>query len=215
MAARRAGQHARETTRRLVVRYLVWIAALVAAGAVALAAFGFVSLEFFVTELVVLAVLAAIERFRVPAVERWARGAEGEEEIGHVLEGLGDGWFTLHDLDTGRGNIDHVVIGPGGLFTIETKSHGGRISVDRIDQRMLRQAYAQRKWLEGVTGHEVEALLVFSAAYLDRPLSRRRGVLVLPGRLLVKHLAGRAQVLARGEAAAIHRRLESSTAVQV
>jgi hypothetical protein len=212
MAARLAGQHARETTRRLALRYLVWIVALVVAGAVALAAFGLRSPEFVGTLLVVLAALTAIERFGAPRVERWDRGATGEEDVGRLIQGLGDGWFVLHDLDTGRGNIDHVVVGPGGLFTIETKSHGGRIRVDRIDRKMFGQAYAQRKWLERVTGRPVEALLVFSAGYLDRAPARRHGVLVLPARMLAKHLTGRKHVLRQTEAAAIHRRLEAATA---
>jgi hypothetical protein len=207
MAARRAGQHARQTTRRLAVRYLVWIAALMAAGAVGLVAFGPLSFEFFATELVVLAALLAIDRFATPMVERWDRGASGEEEIGRLLEELEDGWLALHDVDTGHGNIDHVVIGPGGLFTIETKSHRGRISVDRIERRMLGQAYAQRKWLERVTGRDVEALLVFSTAYLDRAVARRRGVLVLTSRVLAKHLASRRHVLSAEEVATIGRGL--------
>jgi len=35
------------------------------------------------------------------------------------------------------------VIGPGGVLTVETNSHAGRVSVARIDQRWLRQAYAE------------------------------------------------------------------------
>lgn len=209
MAARRAGQHARQTARRLAVRCLVWIAALTAAGAVGLVAFGLVSLEFFLTELAVLAALLTIERLAVPRVERWDRGASGEEEIGRLLEGLEGGWLALHDVDTGHGNIDHVVIGPGGLFTIETKSHRGRISVDRVEPRMLAQAYAQGKWLERVTGCAVVPLLVFSTAYMDRIVARRRGVLVMSGRILAKHLTGRPPVLTGEEVAAIHRRLEA------
>jgi hypothetical protein len=191
----------------MAARYLAYVAALVVAGACALAAFGFVSLEFAATELVVIAALLAIDRVGVPVLERWERGARGEEKIGRLLEGLGDGWFSLHDINTGRGNIDHVVIGPAGLFTIETKSHRGRICVDRIAPGMLKQAYAQRKWLERVSGHEVEACLVFSAAYLDRPVSRRRGVLVLPGRLLASHLRRREHVLRPDEVTAMHTRL--------
>jgi hypothetical protein len=98
------------------------------------------------------------------------------------------------------------------LVTIETKSHRGRICVDRIDPEMLRQAYAQRKWLEHVSGHDVEGFLVFSAAYLDRPVSRRRGVVVLPGRLLSGHLMRREHVLRPDEVAAIHTRLENAIA---
>jgi hypothetical protein len=212
MEVRRAGQHARQTTRQMAARYLGYVAALLVAGAVALAAFGFASLGFAVTELAVIAALLAIDRFGVRAVDRWARGARGEEEIGRLLEGVGDGWFSLHDINTGRGNIDHVVIGPAGLFTIETKSHRGRICVDRIAPGMLKQAYAQRKWLERISGHDVEAFLVFSAAYLDRPVSRRRGVVILPGRMLARHLTSRDLVLRPQEVAAIHSRLEQATA---
>jgi hypothetical protein len=196
----------------MTARYLAYVAAFLVAGGLALVAFGFTSLEFAATELVVIAALLTLDRFGVPVLERWARGARGEEEIGRLLEGLGDGWVSLHDIDTGRGNIDHVVIGPAGLFTIEAKSHRGRICVDRIDPGMLKQAYAQRKWLERVSGRNVEALLVFSAAYLDRPVSRRRGVVVLPGRLLAGHLARRDHVLRPQEVAGIHARLEQATA---
>jgi hypothetical protein len=73
---------------------------------------------------------------------------------------------AIHDVSPGRGNVDHVVVGPGGVFTIETKSHRGRIRVDRIDGAMLKQAYAQKKLLERVTGLEVEPLLVFTQAWL-------------------------------------------------
>ena len=212
MDARRAGQHTRETARRLALRCLVYVAALMGAGAVALATFGMVSVEFFITELAVIGALATLDRWWVPKVESWSRGASGEEEIGRLLDGLGNGWLVLHDVHTGRGNIDHVVVGPAGLFTIETKAHRGRISVDRIDRRMLGQAYAQRKWLERVSGHDAEALLVFSTAWLDRAPARRRGVLVLPGRMLAKHLAGRPQVLGVEHMPAIQSRLERAIA---
>jgi nuclease-like protein len=190
------------------VRYLAYVAALVAAGAVAFVAFGFGSLEFLLVEVVVIAGLSLIDRIALPRVERWSQGAGGEESVGRALAELGDAWAVLHDVGTGRGNIDHVVIGPAGLFTIETKSHRGRIRVDNIDRRMLGQAWAQRKWLEEVSDAPVEALLVFSAAYLDRPLSRQRGVLVMPGRLLVRHLVGRERVLSPEEVKAIQLRVE-------
>ncbi|MGN6664945.1 MAG: nuclease-related domain-containing protein [Solirubrobacterales bacterium] len=48
-------------------------------------------------------------------------------------------------LSPGRGNVDHVLVGPGGLFAIETKSHRGRIPLDRLDEKMSGQAYAEKK----------------------------------------------------------------------
>lgn len=203
-----AGHHARQMTRRLAWRALTYLIAIVAVAVAGGLAFGIRSAEFVVLELVAMAGMLAIDRFALPVIDRWDRGATGEETVGELLEALsGEGWAAIHDVDTGRGNIDHVVVGPGGVFTVETKSHGGRISVDHIDERMLKQAYAQRKWLENVTGERVEALLVFSRAYLDRPLDRRRGVLVLPARMLCGHLRKRPSVLAPDRARALQERL--------
>jgi hypothetical protein len=56
----------------------------------------------------------------------WRVGAGGEETVGARLEKLTKhGWHVLHALPVGdRGSdIDHVVIGPGGVFTVNTKRH--------------------------------------------------------------------------------------------
>jgi hypothetical protein len=58
--------------------------------------------------------------------ERAARvGGDGEEEVGRRLAKLGDSWRILHAIPVGeRGSdIDHVVIGPPGVFTLNTKNH--------------------------------------------------------------------------------------------
>jgi hypothetical protein len=90
-----------------------------------------------------------------------------------------------HDVCFGRGNIDHVVVGPGGIFTVETKSRGGKISPDRLEPKMVGQAYAEKKKLEEITLMEVQALLVFSRAYIVGPVPVwRRGVAILPARML-------------------------------
>lgn len=209
MAVRRAGQHAREVTRRKARFLLVAMAALISA-AVAVVFLGDLSWSgVVVVEIVLLAGLLLIERFAAPVVGRWARGAAGEEHVGTVLEPLeADGWITLHDVDTGRGNIDTVVVGPGGLFTIEVKSHGGRLHSERLDPAWLSQAYAQKKWLEAVTGRPATALLVFSRAYLvGRPVSRRRGVVALPARMLPGHLRRQPTLLSADEVEQVHARL--------
>jgi hypothetical protein len=55
------------------------------------------------------------------------RGIQGEQKVADVLALLEPhGFRVLHDLDIGRGNADHVVVGPTGLFVIETKDWGGR-----------------------------------------------------------------------------------------
>jgi hypothetical protein len=58
----------------------------------------------------------------------WYRGALGEIAVGRLLAKLPDGWHVLHAVPVGRGSsdIDHIVIGPGGVFTINTKNHSGQ-----------------------------------------------------------------------------------------
>jgi hypothetical protein len=54
-------------------------------------------------------------------------GIRGEEHVADVLAVLEDEGFTVvHDLDTGRGDVDHLLVGPTGVFVIETKDWGGR-----------------------------------------------------------------------------------------
>lgn len=74
---------------------------------------------------------SAIARaFDIKTEERaWRKGAEGEEAIGDQLEKLTKHrWHVLHSIPVGtRGSdIDHVLIGPGGVFTLNTKNHPGK-----------------------------------------------------------------------------------------
>ncbi|MFB0838428.1 MULTISPECIES: nuclease-related domain-containing protein [unclassified Arthrobacter] len=58
----------------------------------------------------------------------WYRGALGELVVGEILENLGPEWLVLHAVPVGAGSsdIDHVLIGPAGVFTINTKNHSGQ-----------------------------------------------------------------------------------------
>lgn len=64
--------------------------------------------------------------FNVHTDERaWRVGAKGEASVGRRLDRLRLPWRVLHSVPVGeRGSdIDHLVIGPGGVFTINTKRH--------------------------------------------------------------------------------------------
>ncbi|HYM45277.1 MAG TPA: nuclease-related domain-containing protein [Solirubrobacteraceae bacterium] len=187
--ARVAGQHARAIVRRLRLRTLGALGALAVATALLGRTFGLRDERFLGAEIALLAAIFAITRFVLPLVERHDRGAAGEEQVGSLLDDLcAHGWRVIHDASLGNGNVDHIVIGPAGVFTIETKSHPGPVRVARVHGATLNQAQAQRRAIERVTGLEVEPLLVFSRAWVDRPLARRKGVRVLPARMLAGYL---------------------------
>ena len=63
----------------------------------------------------------------------WRKGAEGEEAVGRVLDGLGASSHALHDLRIpgSRANIDHVLIGPTGVWTVDAKNYTGKIETRR------------------------------------------------------------------------------------
>ncbi|MGI8889878.1 MAG: nuclease-related domain-containing protein [Chthoniobacterales bacterium] len=58
------------------------------------------------------------------------RGQAGECPVAGTLDRLPDQFFVFHDVTTGIGNLDHVVIGPTGLFLIETKNWRGVATAD-------------------------------------------------------------------------------------
>ena len=74
---------------------------------------------------------------------RYRVGAASERAVATQLDPLERlGWVVLHDLDkSGRGNVDHVAAGPGGAFTVETKTV-------RYTRANLRQASDHARWTE-------------------------------------------------------------------
>ena len=70
------------------------------------------------------------------ALASWIKGAAGEEKVAQALAFLPAGWEIFHGVPPGRrtlwpapSDLDHVVLGPTGLFVVETKNWTGRIEV--------------------------------------------------------------------------------------
>lgn len=70
----------------------------------------------------------------------WRVGAAAEETVGTELESLREsGWRVLHSVTVGAGesDIDHVLIGPGGVVTVNSKHHpNGNVWVVRNQIRV-------------------------------------------------------------------------------
>jgi hypothetical protein len=208
---RSAGQHARAAVIRLRLRTLLTLGVLAVATALLGRAFGLHDARFIASELALLACIFVISRFVLPLVDRRDRGARAEEHVGALLEQLAPAeWHVIHDASLGHGNVDHILIGPTGVFTVETKSQPGPVRVGRVHGATIRQAQAQRDAIERVTRMRVEPLLVFSRAWVDRPLARRKGVRVLPARMLVGHVCRHVKTLSRSDVETARERLEAA-----
>jgi hypothetical protein len=71
--------------------------------------------------------MSAIAYLRlIPKARRLVRGERGELCVAEVLDDLRSyGYRVTHDLTRDGFNIDHVVVGPAGVFAIETKFRSG------------------------------------------------------------------------------------------
>lgn len=57
----------------------------------------------------------------------WFKGAIGERDVARALDTLGPEFTVLHAEPVGKRStdIDHIVVGPTGVFSINTKNHSG------------------------------------------------------------------------------------------
>jgi len=128
-------------------------------------------------------------------------GREGERDVGQKLEVLREaGYEMFHDIIGDGFNIDHVLIGPAGIFTVETKTHskpltgnpsvvfdGEKILIDGLepDRNPIVQAKAQASWLRELlsesTGHkyDVRPVIVYPGWFVENRSPGKKTIWVL------------------------------------
>lgn len=72
-------------------------------------------------------VVCAVSTWRIrrvlPTLRALRQARDGERAVGQFLEALRtQGYQVFHDLVGDGFNVDHVIIGPAGVFTVETKT---------------------------------------------------------------------------------------------
>ena len=97
---------------------------------------------------------AVLWRKGLRRVESFFKGARGEERVAGLLETLPMNWHVFHDFVAGGHHVDHVVVGPTGIYSIETKNWRGRVTVEKgeilvggvlPDRSPLKQSVAEAK----------------------------------------------------------------------
>ncbi len=69
---------------------------------------------------------AGFEKARVS----FMKGAVGEAVVARKLSNFPESYRVINDLSTPFGNLDHVVIGPTGVFILDTKNWKGVVAAD-------------------------------------------------------------------------------------
>lgn len=74
------------------------------------------------------------------STKAWERGAVGEELTARRLTDLSDAFRALHDrgIQGTRANIDHIVIGPTGVWVIDAKRYVGKRPALRVEGGIIR-----------------------------------------------------------------------------
>ena len=160
------------------------------------------------TGVAAIAVLLAALRF----VRLWRRvkalklGRDGERVVGQFLEDMRPaGYHVLHDLIGEGFNVDHVVIGERGVYTVETKTLSlpakkrGTVSCDdaallvngrRMARDPIGQAKTQAAWLartlKETTGRDyrVQPVVAFPGWFVEPACKRVSGVWVVEPKAL-------------------------------
>lgn len=100
------------------------------------------------------------------AAETWGAGAEGERRTaGRLGELTPAGWFMLHDVHwPGRplANLDHVLVGPGGVVVVDAKNWSGAVEVR--DGVLRQNGYSRNPAVDGSLGQAAAV-----AALMDAP----------------------------------------------
>ncbi len=157
----------------------------------------------------VVAVSAVWIWFAYRKAQRLKQGRDGERAVGQYLERFrAEGFQIYHDVVTGDANIDHVLIGPYGVYTVETKTlskpsrgqakivanaAGVTANGFRLDRNPIVQAKAQANWLKNYfaeTGLKVavQPVVVFPGWFVEPADLASLGVWVLEPKALPKFI---------------------------
>ena len=136
------------------------------------------------------------------------KGAKGEEWVAHELAFLTSEYTVFNGLRLGGGkqNFDHIIIGPSGVFVVETKNWKGSVEFrdgklyaggkepSRPPLKQVKAASAELvTWMDehGCGDLPVNSVLCFLGTKLPEPVMNVNGVVICSGTCLVDVLQER------------------------
>jgi Nuclease-related domain len=148
--------------------------------------------------LVVAALVGWRLRFRPSQQARsWHRGAHGERRTARLLDRLvRDGFVVFHDLSVPgntSANVDHLVVGPSGVFVIDSKQWTGSVhqGADGLVwhnhyplDRTLETVRWQARIIGRLLGTRTAAVVCVHGAHVQGGGLEVQGVAVVPAHLL-------------------------------
>ncbi len=158
----------------------------------------------------------------------WRKGAAGEQLVAKQLDKLGNQYHVLHSIPVGaRGNdLDHLVIGTTGVFTVNSKSHlglkvwvgGDTVMVHGHPQPYVRNSRSEANRVSAIltnlAGYEVPVIgmvLVVGKSFTEREQPRDSAVRVTTPREAVQWIKRRRRLLTEDEVAALFEIARRST----
>jgi Nuclease-related domain len=163
-------------------------------------------------------------------------GRDGERVVAQYLEWFrSSNYFVFHDIPSGDANVDHVLIGPKGVFTIETKSHSKplrgecRVTVKDgavrangmlLERNPIIQAKAQATWLRNFLAESqfkapVWPVVVFPGWFVEPFDTKAVGAWVLELKALSKFIENEPDRLSREQVQATSSALRSYIRTQL
>jgi len=126
-------------------------------------------------------------------IERFFIGARGEERVSRLLSELPDKYHVFNNFVACGMHIDHVVVGPAGVFAVETKFWRGKVTIEEghilVDghlpsrpplSQVLREAARVKAALaEAGWNGMVTPVLAFASNTFQAHIAELHGVVVL------------------------------------
>ena len=106
-------------------------------------------------------------------VEVWRDGGEGERMTEKALKPLKEpDWHVFHEIQNGHGNYDHIVVGGGGVYLLDSKNLQGVLTIKRGTPHL-----ARRHDPDGdVVFYKMRTQALANAKRLKEDIERRTGL---------------------------------------